>query len=157
MTNKTGLAANEQRMLQFIVTCDDARALRQVAKNAALKSPEVARAAKLRLFAVLPSEEPGTLEYAVWQSIHALEEELSSERGKTIRLSRTRQKIGRQGEAHTVSDLVLGKPSDGFRMLADRDMLELSFEAVAIRFADRFSVEVALAARTRLDAAGFTV
>jgi hypothetical protein len=97
---------------------------------------------------------PGTLEYEVWRSIHALEDALTDERGRTTRLSRTRQKIGRQDEAQCVADLVTGQPSDGFRMLAERDMLHLSFEAISLRFPDRFEEAVLDAARHRLAATG---
>jgi hypothetical protein len=109
----------------------------------------------LRLYEVQPSEKKGTLEYDVWQSIYALEGELSHERGKTTRLSRTRQKIARHGEQGTVTDLVLGKVSDGFRMLVERDMPRLTFEAVALRHPDRFDSAVILAAEERLQESGY--
>lgn len=140
-----------ERSLTFIASCNDPAKLRQIAVNAAAKGAvEVERAARLRLYAILPSERPGTLEYDVWQSIHCLEDTLSVERGKTVRLSRTRQKIGRDGEYKTVSDLVLGAQSDGFDMLIERDMPNLTFEAVAIKHADRFDEAVLAAARSRL-------
>jgi hypothetical protein len=116
---------------------------------------QVRRAAMLRLYEILPSEKPGTLEYDVWQSIHALEGELSHERGKTTRLSRTRQKITRDGEQGTVADLVLGKVSEGFRMLVERDMPQLTFEAVALKHADRFKGSVIAAAKQRLEESGY--
>jgi hypothetical protein len=111
---------------------------------------EVQRAARLRLYAVSPAEAPGTLEHDVWRSIFALEDTLSEENGKTTRLSRTRQKIGRDGEHKTVTDLILGKPSAGFAMLVERNMIDHTFEAVALRFADIFAGEVLTAARGRL-------
>lgn len=146
-----------QRSLAFIETCDDPVKLRQMAVNAASKGVrEVERAARLRLYAVLPSEQPGTLEYDVWQSIHCLEDTLSLERGKTIRLSRTRQKIGRDGEHKTVADLILGAQSEGFVMLVERNMPELTFEAVALKHTNRFEEPVIAAAKERLKRAGVT-
>ncbi|MGI8943287.1 MAG: hypothetical protein ACR2FJ_03460 [Qipengyuania sp.] len=143
-------------MIEFVSTCDDPDQLRKIARNAAIKGAiQLQRAAKLRLFSILPQEAPGTLEYEVWQSIFALEDALSDERGKTIRLSRTRQKIGRQDERSCVADLVRGSESDGFRMLAERDMLELSFEAVALRFPELFDENVLQSARSRLENAGY--
>jgi hypothetical protein len=100
-------------------------------------------------------DEPGTVEHAVWQSIYALEDVLKQERGKTIMLSRTRQKIGRSGEIQCIADIVLGAPSEGFRMLLERDLLELSFEAVALQFSEKFNVEVLEAAKARLCDAGY--
>lgn len=139
------------RALARIASCNDPRQLRQMAKNARAKGEEEVRlAAQRRLYEVLPSEEPGTLEYDVWQSIYALEGELSDERGKTVRLSRTRQKITRDKEAKTVADLVMGAQSEGYRMLIERGLKELTFEAVALRHPDRFDQSVLDAAQSRL-------
>ena len=147
---------NIAKMLVFIQTCGDAKKLRQLAANADEKGvPELANAARLKLYSILPGDDPSTLEFAVWQSIYALEDVLKQERGKTIMLSRTRQKIARQGVARCVADLVLGKPSDGFQMLLEREMLELSFEAIALRFSDRFEEDVLDAARQRLNDVGY--
>lgn len=126
--------------------------LRATIRNAEEKKvDEVVRAARLRLYSILPSAEPGTLEHDVWQSIHALEDALSNERHKTIRLSRTRQMIQRVGERDTVASLI-GKStaSDGFRMLQERDMLELTFEAVALRHPQRFNPTTLDLSRARL-------
>ena len=106
--------------------------------------------AALKLYSVLPSAKPGTLEHDGWQSIYALEGELRAERGKTISLAQTRQKIGRDRELKTVADLVTGKESSGFHMLIDRQMSELTFEAVAIRHESCFAPAILEAARERL-------
>jgi hypothetical protein len=144
------------RALELIAKCNDPKQLRQIASNAHIRGEEqVRRAAMLRLYEVQPSEKKGTLEYDVWQSIYALEGELSHERGKTTRLSRTRQKIARDGERGTVADLVLGKVSEGFRMLVERDMPELTFEAVALRHANRFDEPVLASANQRLRDSGY--
>jgi hypothetical protein len=60
----------------------------------------------LRLYEVLPSATPGTLEYDVWQSIYALEDLESTKKGKTVRLQRTRNMIRDRKEAGTVAHLV---------------------------------------------------
>lgn len=141
----------EQRALSFISTCTDPQKLKQLAANARSRgSGEVEIAALRQLYSVMPSSEPGTLEHDVWQSVYALEGALSTERGKTTLLSRTRQKLARDGELKTVSDLVTGKPSEGFEMLLVRGMTELSFEAVALRHASRFDAVALEAARERL-------
>lgn len=150
------MTAHVAKMLDYVVTCSDAGKLRQIAANAEEKGvPELALAARRKLYSILPGEEPGTIEFDVWQSIHALEDVLTSERGKTLRLARTRQKISRDGIVPCVASLVTGKASDGFRMLEERDMLDLSFEAIALKYPDRFEPAVLDAARARLDAAGF--
>jgi hypothetical protein len=147
------------RAMTLIERCTDPKDLRQIAANARQKGElDVARAADLRLYAILPSEEPGTLEHAVWQSIHALEGTLTAERNKTTRLARTRQKIKKVGEFETAKDLILSnKPSEGFSMLIERQMADLTFEAVALEHSDRFDDATLNAAATRLEAAGVKV
>ncbi len=143
--------AATKKMIEYVRNCSDPIKLRQIAVNAAkLNNMELQRSAKLRLYAVLPAEMPGTLEYDVWQSIHALEDALSDERGKTIRLSRTRQKITRDGERKTVADLVVGKESEGYRLLVERSMTDLTFESVALRHPDLFSPAELEASKKRL-------
>ena len=140
-----------QRSLAYIAICEDAEKLRQIAANADKQgNNDVREAARRRLYKVLPTEEPGTLEYDVWQSIYALEDTLSNERGKTTRLARTRQKIKRDKEVQTVADLILKRASEGFHMLVGRNLPELTFEAVALKHPDRFEPHVLQAARTRL-------
>ena len=146
------------RMLKIIADCDNAKKLKQFAENAKTQQNiEVEGAARRRLYSVLPSEAPGTLENDVWQSIHALEDILTQERGKTTRLGRTRQKIGRDKEKQTVADLVTKSATDGFRMLVDRNLIELTFEAVALRHPKDFNAEVKDIAVKRLIEIGFNV
>ena len=141
----------EQKALLYIAGCSDVEKLHQIARNAdRAGAMTVRQAARLRIYALSPAQQPGTLEHEVWQSIYALEDVLSDEAGATRRLSRTRQKIARDGEHKTVCDLVLGKPSEGFAMLVDRDMTDYTFEAVALRFAERFDPSVLEGAKRRL-------
>ena len=144
------------RALKMIETCTDPDRLRQMAKNArTLGQLSVARAAELRLYEILPAAKPGTLEHDVWRSIHALEDTLTHERSKTTRLNRTRPKIRKIGELETIKSLIMSpKPSEGFSMLLERDMAHLTFEAVALRHADRFDDNVLAAAASRLQQAG---
>lgn len=94
------------RIMQTIESSTDPKKLRQIGINARGKGElAVARAADLRLYAILPAEEPGALEYDVWQNIHALEGSLSNERGKTTRLARTRQKADAVDHARNLLDL----------------------------------------------------
>jgi hypothetical protein len=144
-----------RRALERIAQCNDPKDLRRMADNAKTAGNDEVREAALRkLYAVSPAAQPGTLEHDVWQSIFALEGALKDERGKTILLSRTRQKIARDGEVVTVADLVIKPPSDGYRMLLDRGWPELTFEAVALRHPDRFDPVVLDAASKRLAGSG---
>lgn len=141
-----------KQAMKLIEGCDDPKSLRQIAANARQKGElAVAHAADLRLYEVLPSTQPGTFEHDVWRSIHALEDTLTRERQKTTRLARTRQKIAGVGELETIRGLILqAKPSKGFYMLRDRQMVDLTFEAVALRHPERFDEKVLNDAAARL-------
>ena len=90
----------------------------------------------------------------LWRAVdHEGEVLETGERGKTIRLSRTRQKIAREGVQKTLADLTLqSAPSEGYFLLRDRNMLDLSAEAVVLRFPNQFGEKVLQAARVRLEA-----
>lgn len=145
------------RVLANIEKCDDPAKLRRFMKNARERgAAEVYDAAFQRLIAVQPAAQVGTIAHDVWRTIFAFEEVLKEERGKTIRLARTRQKIGRDGEVKTVMDLALkADPSDGFLMLKERGILELSFEALIVSRIEDFPSHVVDAARARLSMHGF--
>lgn len=139
-----------------IAACDDPTKLRRWIANAKAKGEAgIAEAAFRRLIAVLPQEQPGTIEHDFWQTIHAFEHALTEERGKTTRLARTRQKVARVGVVQTLKDWALsGKSTDGFEMLLERGMPELTGEAIVLRHAGAFEENVVAAARRRLDDAG---
>jgi hypothetical protein len=151
--------SNVVRAISTIESCVDPKSLRQIAANARkMGEPTVERAALLRLYEILPSDAPGTFEHDAWRSIYALEGTLTNERGKTTRLGRTRQKIARVGELVTIRDLIMrAKPSEGFAMLIERQMTDLTFEAVALRHPERFDGLVLDAAAVRLRSVGVQV
>ncbi len=150
--------SKHQKLIEIITTCSDSLKLRNWIKNAHREGAvEVEEAARRRLIEVEASKniddtsDPLFVEF--WKSISALELALSEEKGKTIRLARTRQKIARVGVQKTLNDLALQvKPSEGYFLLRDRGMLDLSAEAVVLRFPGRFDENVCKAARSRLDA-----
>jgi hypothetical protein len=149
--------SNYQKVLEMIAACDDETKLCNWISNANREgAEEVEDAARRRLIAVRACRDiddpndPVALDF--WKSITALENELSEEKGKTIRLSRTRQKIARVGVEKTLTDLALQpQPSDGYHLLKARGMLDLSAEAVVLRYPERFAQEVLEAARLRLE------
>lgn len=153
------LTQHERAALNAITNMTEPSRLRELIKNARQKkSHTVERAAFLRLCEVQPEANPGTVEFDVWKSIHALEEMLRDERGKTILLSRTRQKISKDGEAKTASDLTMKRgASQGFDDLINRGHPELTFEAVVLRHPKTFDAEVTSAARVRLEDAGVDI
>ena len=149
---------NRSRILDNIKTCDEPAKLRRFMNNARQRGvDDVYDAAFHRLIEVQPSAEIGTVAHDVWRSIYALEELLTEERKKTTRLQRTRQAIERKGEVKTVVDLVLRTtPSQGFNMLRERNLLELSFEALVATRRSDFPEDVVNKASERLESVGWS-
>ena len=146
-------------MLEFVASCDDPAKLRTIIENARARGgSELAEAALRRLVSILPSENPGTLEYDFWRTIHTFEHVLTEENGRTTRLSRTRQKVNRVGVSQTLIDWALDtKKTEGFRMLLDRDMAELTGEAIVLRHPKEFDPDVVAAARDKLEEEGVDI
>ena len=147
---------NRSRILENIKTCHEPEKLRRYMKNARQRgADDVYDAAFRRLIDVQPSAEIGTVAHEVWRSIYALEEVLTEERKRTTRLQRTRQAIRNKGVVKTVVDLVLRPtPSQGFNLLRERNLLELSFEALVATRRSDFPEDVVTKARERLKGAG---
>ncbi len=147
---------NKADIIAKIESCDDEKLLRNWIENARKKGEaDIEAAAFKRLIELLPKENPGTLEWDFWRTIHAFELTLTDENGRTTRLSRTRQKVHRVGIKQTLTDWALGrKETEGFSMLLERGMPELSGEAIILRHAAEFDQEVRDAAQLRLTNAG---
>lgn len=141
-----------QKVLEQIARCSEPALLKRWIENAVRQgNVTVERAARLRLYEVLPSATPGTLEYDVWQSIYALEDLESRKKGKTVRLQRTRNMIRDRKEAGTVAHLVSKRTaSAGFQMLLDYELPELTFEALVLKHPAQFESGVRDAAADRL-------
>ncbi|WP_299838698.1 hypothetical protein [uncultured Jannaschia sp.] len=153
------LAARNDAALARVDMMDDPDKLRNLMANADRMGVEKVRdAAFRRLTTVLANGEPGSVEHDFWQTIHAFEELLKDERGKTVRLSRTRQKIARVGERKTLADFAEAtKETQGFEMLMARHMPELTGEAIILRHPDDFDAATRDAATARLEGAGVDV
>jgi hypothetical protein len=83
--------------------------------------------------------------------MRALEEALTEEAGKTKRLNRTRQKLGRVGVRKTLADLALKpQPSLGFVKLVEFGMADMSAESLVLKYSDEFAPDVVAAAQARL-------
>jgi hypothetical protein len=151
--------SDHAKILASIAGSTDADQLRRFRENAQrMGVTAVADAAFRRLIEVLPDQAPGSIEHDFWMTIHAFEEVLRDERGKTVRLSRTRQKIGRVGVKQTLIDFATSKaPTDGFNMLIERGLPELTGEALVLKHSESFDPEVQSAARQRLEDAGVDI
>jgi hypothetical protein len=156
-------AARSPKSAEFalgkIATCQSVPELRNWRDNARRHGQaEVEAAAFRRLVSLVPEMQPGSVEHDFWTTINAFELILSDERGKTTRLGRTRQKVGRVGVVATLRDWAMStKATDGFLMLLERQMPELTGEAIVLRHPALFADEERAAARQRLVDAGVDV
>jgi hypothetical protein len=90
--------------------------------------------------------------------MRALEEALTQESGRTKRLNRTRQKLGRVGVRKTLADLALkSHPSLGFKKLLEFNMADMSAEALILKYRAEFDDAVVAAARRRLEEYGVEI
>jgi hypothetical protein len=144
------------KVLASIAVATDPAKLRTLRENAQrLGVSEVEEAAFKRLIEILPEEAPGSIEHAFWKTIFAFEELLRDERGKTVRLSRTRQKIDRVGVTQTLVDFAIStKPTEGFSMPIERGLPELTGEALVLKHSSLFELGVVAAAESRLQGVG---
>ena len=117
-----------------------------------LNSDDVYRVALTQLCRVEGRNIDDPLESDFAVVMRALEEAMTAEAGKTKRLSRTRQKLGRVGVRQTLADLaVKPKPSVGFLKLVEFGMAaDMSAEALILKYKDEFEPEVIQAASARL-------
>ena len=151
---------DRNHLLEIIKNCTDKVKLKNwIINGERIGADDIVEAATrqlIRLEASMTISESGhqsedALALEFWKSIIALELALTKERGKTIRLARTRQKVSGVGIEKTLTDLMLKPtPSEGYYLMRDRGMLDLSLEAVVLRFEDRFSQSSVEAARGRL-------
>lgn len=102
-------------------------------------------------------EDTDALVVDFWRAIAAAEEVLREQHGKRVLLGRTRPKVARVGAHQTIVDLVMSRaPSDGFHILTQAGLADLTAEWLTLKHADRFLPEVREAARARLLAASIT-
>lgn len=143
------------RQMAFIEKSEDADELRRLVASARrLDAGPVHDAAFRKLITLGIEYGPGSLEHDFWRTVNAFEASLKEERGKTVRLSRTRQKVTRHGVSKTLADWALGSRTAGFEMLLERGMPELLGEAIVLRHADHFASNVVQAAQDRLVSVG---
>lgn len=66
--------------------------------------------------------------------------------------TRTREMIRRYGEIEAISRLMISADlQQGFKVLRDRNQLDITFEAIVIRYQNLFNPDVVQAAQWRLD------
>jgi hypothetical protein len=143
---------SEDRVLAAIAECADAGKLRAWLTNAKTNE-RVFGAVFQRLIEVAPASRPGTIEHAFEQVMHAGEELISTERGKTFRFARTRQKYARVGAVRILKDwmkIPASQSRSGFDELITIGRPDLTGEAIVLRFAELFEPAELETARQRL-------
>jgi hypothetical protein len=160
------VAARDAAALARVDAMDDPGKLRNLMANADRMGVPAVRDAAFRRLALVQAAgaprdggaEPGSVAHDFWRTIFAFEQLLLEERGKTIRLSRTRQKIARVGEARTLADFAEAtKETRGFEMLMARGLPEMTGEAIILRHPEDFDEDTRAAAAARLEGAGVDV
>lgn len=156
-----------QKVLEAIENCNDIKKLQNWIYNAKkTNNSEIATAAFNRLVKVAPNinneldkvYNENSVEYDFWKTIHAFEQILKEEKGKTILLARTRQKVKKIGEIAIIKEWSSSpEQSDGFKMLVERNRPDLLGEAIAIRHPNIFSEEIINLAKAKLEAAGINL
>lgn len=152
-------ARREANALVQVAKIDDPAGLRKMIANAErLDVPSVRDAAFRRLAAIQAEGEEGSVEFDFWRTIHAFEEALRDERGKAVKLTKTRAKIKRVGEVAALADFpVAPDAASGFEMLIARGMPEMTGEAIILRHPDAFDSETRINATKRLEEAGIDI
>ena len=146
------------KQLSFIEKTTDAEELRGLIASAKrLGATQVREAAFRKLINLGIEHEVGSVEHDFWRTVNAFEADLKEERGKTVRLSRTRQKVAKDGVIKTLADWAENSPTDGFHMLLERDMPELLGEAIVLRHAEAFEPHIVAAAKARLTEANVDI
>jgi hypothetical protein len=90
------------------------------------------------------------MEKMFFEVLNAYEGLLTEKNGRTTKASRTRQKLKNKGIHQCLVDWALGPPTEGFKLLLERGMPELTAEYVVVEFANRFPPDAVDSAKKRL-------
>lgn len=134
-----------------IARLTDTRALRNVMENARrLKRDDVYWQAFRRLCSLEGMRYDDPLERDFYDVLNAYEELLTARHGRTTKATRTRQKLASKGIEQCLIDWALGHPTDGFKLLIDNGLPELTAEYLVVKYDRRFPRRAVESARKRL-------
>jgi len=130
----------------------DPKLIRNLLNNAErLGHPDLVLKCQVRLAKLEGAKYATALEREFWAAVVAAEELATQKNGRTTRLARTRQKVGRVGIKKCLEDWAFQKgKTQGFEILVDGGHPELTGEAIVVRHAAEFSKAVVDAARQTL-------
>ena len=134
-----------------IAQLTDKEALRNLMNNAQrLERDDVYWQAFRRLCSLEGMNYDDPLERDFYDVLNAYEELLTQKNGRTTKATRTRQKLVNKGVEECLVDWALGEPTDGFRLLVEKGLPELTAEYLVVKYATRFPKVAVDAARKRL-------
>jgi hypothetical protein len=144
--------------MEWIAKCVDLSRLREGMKNAkARQRMDIYWQAFRRLCEIEGLNYDSPLEREFYSTLAAYEELLSEKNGKTTKASRTRQKLRRTGVIQCLEDWAIANtPTDGFKLLIDAGLIELTGEYMVLKYPAHFSDKARERARQRLEQAGWT-
>jgi hypothetical protein len=141
----------------WIARCTDRSKLRQCMKNTKDRQRmDIYWQAFRRLCDLDGLNFDDPLEREFYSTLAAYEELLREKNGRTTRAARTRQKLGRKGVIQCLEDWATANaPTEGFRLLIDAGLIELTGEHLVLKYPSNFSDEAKQRARHRLEEAGW--
>jgi hypothetical protein len=137
----------------FISKLTDRKKLRNVMDNAQRQGNDAAYWAAFKRKCTLEGMNcDDSLHAEFYQVLAAYEELLTDKNGRTTKASRTRQKLARHSVEKCLEDWALStQPTQGFNLLIEKGIPELTAEYLVIKYADRFSDEAVKMATQRLN------
>jgi len=155
------IAKRNSAALARVETMDDPDGLRNLMANAERMDVPAVRDAAFRRLALVEARgegEDGSVENAIWQMIHAVEQIKREAAGKTIRLSYLRRDIQKVGAAPAIGKLVAKPgPSERFEELMARGLPGYTPEAIVLAHPGEFDDDTRAAATARLEGAGVDI
>jgi hypothetical protein len=140
-----------------IAQITDTKSLRNLMANARrLNRDDVYWLAFKRLCSLEGANLDDPLERNFYDVLNAYEELLTERNGRTTKASRTRQKLKNKGVKQCLIDWAIGPPTDGFQLLVQKGLAELTAEYLVLKFAASFPADAVDAARRRLREHGVT-
>ena len=134
-----------------IARMTDPKGLRNLMANARrLEREDIYWLAFKRLCSLEGTNIDEPLERDFYDVLNAYEELLTEKNGRTTKASRTRQKLKNKGVRQCLIDWAVGPPTDGFHLLIQKGLAELTAEYLVVKYAAQFPADAVEAARSRL-------
>lgn len=133
-------------------TLSDPTLVRNLMDNARrLGQADLVLECQVRLAQIEGTKYSSQIEREFWTAVRAVEEIKTATKGKTIRLTRTRQKVDRVGVLKCLEDWALSpNVTDGFNTLVAGGKASLTGEAIVLRHAANFDPDSVKRARSKL-------